>query len=273
MIKTMSEVNFNSKAFTYADNALVQKSASEVLLNLLSIQPEEDVLDIGCGPGHITKKIAQATKGNVLGIDVSQGMIEQAVSSNKELHNLKYSVMDAESLELNTKFDVIVCNSCFQWFQKPEQVLMNCFNVLEKGGRIGIQAPATRSYCPNFISAIEKIRMHPHTREVFKYFKNPWFFCDSKEEYEQLFRNNGFDRIYSEIREESNLFSVEQAYKIYQSGAENGYLNQFYYTVTLTDDYINTFRELVKEALKEQADSSGMINLKFERIYLIAKKQ
>lgn len=269
----MSEVNFNSKAFTYADNALVQKSASEVLLNLLSIQPEEDILDIGCGPGHITKKIAQITKGTVLGIDVSPGMIEQAVSSNKEFSNLKYSVMNAESLELNTKFDVIVCNSCFQWFQKPEQVLMRCFNVLKKGGRIGVQAPATQSYCPNFISAIEKIRMHPRTREVFKYFKNPWFFCDSKEEYEQLFRNNGFDIIYSEIREESNLFSVEQAYKIYQSGAENGYLNQSYYTVTLTEDYINAFRELVKEAFKEQADSSGMINLKFERIYITAKKQ
>jgi len=52
----MSEVNFNSKAFTYANNSLVQKSASEILLNLLSIQPGEDVLDLGCGPGHITKK-------------------------------------------------------------------------------------------------------------------------------------------------------------------------------------------------------------------------
>jgi len=269
----MSEVNFNSKAFTYADNALVQKSASEVLLNLLAIQPEEDILDIGCGPGHITKKIAQSTKGTVLGIDVSQGMIEQAVSSNKELPNLKYSVMDAESFELNTKFDVIVCNSCFQWFQKPEQVLMRCFNVLKEGGRIGIQAPATQAYCPNFISAIEKIRMHPYTREVFNHFKRPWFFFDSKDEYEQLFRNHGFDIIYSELREESTLFSVEQAYKIYQSGAENGYLNQSFYTVTLTDDYISAFRELVKEALQEQADNSGMINLKFKRIYLVAKKQ
>jgi len=264
---------FNSKAFTYADNALVQKSASEVLLNLLSIQPEEDVLDIGCGPGHITKKIAQITKGSVQGIDVSQGMIEQAVGSNKDLPNLKYSVMDAESFELNTKFDVIVCNSCFQWFQKPDQVLTHCFNVLKEGGRIGVQAPATQSYCPNFISAIEKIRMHPYTREVFNHFKSPWFFFDSKDEYEQLFRNHGFDIIYSELREESNLFSVEQAYKIYQSGAENGYLNQSFYTVTLTDDYISTFRELVKEALQEQADNSGMINLKFERIYLVAKKQ
>jgi len=117
----MSEVNFNSKAFTYADNALVQKSASEVLLNLLSIQPEEDILDIGCGPGHITKKIAQITKGTVLGIDVSQGMIEQAVSSNKELPNLKYSVMDAESFELNTKLMLLCVTRVFSGFKNQNK--------------------------------------------------------------------------------------------------------------------------------------------------------
>jgi hypothetical protein len=77
---------------------------------------------------------------------------------------------------------------------------------------------------------------------------------------------------YSELKAESNLFSIEQAYKVYQSGGENGYLNQSYYTVPLTDEYINDFRELVIEALKEQSDSSGMVDLKFNRIYIIAKK-
>jgi ubiquinone/menaquinone biosynthesis C-methylase UbiE len=269
----MSEVNFNSRAFTYANNSLVQKSASEILLNLLSIQPGEDVLDLGCGPGHITKKIAQITGGNVMGIDISEGMIEQAVSSSQGLSNLIYSVMDAENFELPVNFDVIVCNSTFQWFQKPEQALIHCFNALKQGGRIGIQAPATRMYCPNFVKAIEKISTHPDIREAFKNFKSPWFFLESKEEYEQLFRSCGFDIIYNELRDESNFFSVEDAYRIYQSGAENGYLNQSFYTVSLTDDYINTFRELVKEAFKEQADDAGMVDLKFKRIYLTAKKQ
>ncbi len=268
----MSEINFNSKASTYANSALVQKQTTEILLKLLSIQPKEDVLDLGCGPGHITKKISQITEGTVLGIDVSQGMIEQAINSSQEFSNLRYSVMDAENLELPTNFDVIICGSTFQWFQKPENVLTRCFNVLKQGGRIGIQAPATQLFCPNFVEAIEKVRMHPLTREIFKHFKSPWFFLESKEEYEQLFKNCGFDIIYSELKAESNLFSIEQAYKVYQSGAENGYLNQSFYTVSLTDEYINDFRELVIEALKEQSNSSGMVDLKFNRIYIIAKK-
>lgn len=269
----MSEVNFSSKAFTYSKNSLVQKSASEILLNLLSIQSGEDVLDLGCGPGHITKKIAQTTEGTVMGIDISQGMIEQAVSSSQGLPNLTYYVMDAENFDLPVKFNVIVCNSTFQWFQKPERALTCCFNALKQGGRIGVQAPATQRYSPNFVAAIEKVRTYPDTQEVFKKFKSPWLFLESRKEYEQLFRHCGFDVIYSELRNESNLFSVEEVYKIYQSGAENGYLNQSFYTVSLTDDYVNFFRELVKEAFKEQADDSGMIDLKFKRIYLTAKKQ
>ena len=269
----MAEVNFNSKALTYENNALVQKSASEILLDLLSIQPGEDVLDLGCGPGNITKKIAQITEGTVMGVDVSQGMIEQAISSNQDLPNLRYSVMNAEDLEVPSKFDVIVCNSSFQWFQKPGQALNRCFNALKHGGRIGVQAPATQLHCPNFAAAIENIRVNPYTQDVFKCFKSPWFLLESKEEYERFFRSCGFHVINSEFVDESNRFSVDQVYKIYQSGAENGYLNQSFYTIALTDDYINTFRELVKESFKEQSDNSGMIDLKFKRIYLIAKKQ
>jgi hypothetical protein len=59
-------------------------------------------------------------------------------------------------------------------------------------------------------------------------------------------------------------------YKIFQSGAENGYLNQSFYPVPLTDDYVEAFRKLVKESIKEQADESGIVNLKFTRVYLVA---
>jgi len=268
----MSEVNFDSKAFTYERTALVQKSASEILLNLLSIQPGENVLDLGCGPGNITKKIAQITDGTVMGVDASRGMIEKAISANQDLPNIKYTVMNAEDLELCDRFNAIVCNSSFQWFQNPEQALRCCFNVLKHEGKIGVQAPATQQYCPNFVSAIEMVQRNPCTQDVFKCFQSPWFFLESKEEYGQFFRNCGFHVLYCEFIDESNHYSVEEVYKIFQSGAENGYLNQSFYTVALNDDYIEAFRGLIKESFKEQSDSSGMIDLKFKRIYLIAKK-
>lgn len=59
----MLDINFNSKAAFYEKNALVQKSASETLLGMMSIQGDEDVLDLGCGSGSITRKIALLTRG------------------------------------------------------------------------------------------------------------------------------------------------------------------------------------------------------------------
>lgn len=268
----MSNIDFGNKANTYAQNALVQKSASEVLLNLLSIQSAEEVLDLGCGPGNITRKTALLTRGTVVGTDISEGMINEAMRSNGDLPNVSYLVKDAENLGFTAEFDVIFCNSAFQWFLNPGKVLEQCLIALKPGGRMGIQAPATTMYCPNFVAAVEKVRTHPATREIFSSFSDPWFFLNSAGEYGKLFSDNGFQVGYCEFKAETNRYSTDQIYQVFQSGAENGYLNQAFYSVPLTDTYIETFRRLVKEAIQEQEGEDGLVELKFVRIYLVGKK-
>jgi ubiquinone/menaquinone biosynthesis C-methylase UbiE len=268
----MAHINFDSKASIYEQNALVQKSASEVLLGLMSIREDEDVLDLGCGSGRTTREIALLTKGLVLGMDISEAMIEEAVRKNDGKLNVQYLVKDAECLDITDTFDVIYCNSTFQWFSNPEKVLIQCFTALKTEGRMGIQAPATSMYCPNFVTAVEKVRMYPATKATFGFFKNPWMFLESEEEYRNLFERCGFEVVTCKIIEESARYTVDQVFGIYQSGAENGYLNQSYYTVPLTDEYVETFRSLIKKGFKEQADESGMVDLTFHRIYLVAKK-
>ena len=268
----MAHINFDSKASIYEQNALVQKSASEVLLGLMSIREDEDVLDLGCGSGRTTREIALLTKGLVLGTDISGGMIEEAIHKNDGRLNIRYLVKDAECLGFIDKFDVVYCNSTFQWFSNPEKVLKQCFTALKADGRMGIQAPATSMYCPNFVVAVEKVRIYPATKATFSFFKNPWMFLESEEEYRKLFERCGFEVVKCKIIEESTRYTIEQVFGIYQSGAENGYLNQSFYTVPLTDEYVESFRSLVKKGFKEQADESGMVDLKFNRIYLVAKK-
>ena len=268
----MARINFDNKASIYEQNALVQKSASEVLLGLMSIREDEDVLDLGCGSGRTTREIALLTKGLVLGTDISEGMIDEAIHKTDGQANVRYLVKDAEYLGFIDKFDVIYCNSTFQWFSNPEKVLKQCFTALKADGRMGIQAPATSMYCPNFVAAIEKVRIYPATKATFGFFKNPWMFLESEEEYRKLFERCGFEVVKCKIIEESNRYTLDQVFGIYQSGAENGYLNQSFYTVPLMDEYVETFRCLIKKGFKEQADESGMVDLKFNRIYLVAKK-
>jgi ubiquinone/menaquinone biosynthesis C-methylase UbiE len=268
----MVHINFDSKASIYEQNALVQKSASAVLLGLVAIQGDEDVLDLGCGSGRTTREIALLTKGLVVGTDISDSMIDEAIRKNEDRSNVRYLVKDAECLGFSDTFDVIYCNSAFQWFSHPEKVLEHCFTALKAGGRMGIQAPATSIYCPNFVTAVEKVRTHPATKETFGFFKNPWMFLESEDEYRNLFEKCGFKVVTCIIIEESNRYTIDQVYGIYQSGAENGYLNQSFYSVPLTDAYIETFRSLIKHSFNDQADESGIVALKFNRIYLVAKK-
>lgn len=69
----MGNIDFGNKANSYERNALVQKSASQVLLNVLSIQDGEAILDLGCGPGSITRNIALLTRGDVVWYRYSGG--------------------------------------------------------------------------------------------------------------------------------------------------------------------------------------------------------
>lgn len=268
----MTNINFSAKATVYERDSLVQKAASVELLNLLSIQEQESVQDLGCGTGVTTGEIARITQGAVVGIDVSPGMIKEAVARNKDLPNISFRALDATEIDYSEQFDVIYCNSAFQWFSKPDQVLTRCRQALKANGRIGVQAPATSHYCPNFLAAVRKVQEHPDTGEIFSHFQSPWFFGESKEEYIQLFENCGLQVVYCEIKDDIKHFSTDQTYQIFQSGAENGYLNQDFYAVPITSAYIETFRRLVKESIQEQVNQSCLVELLFVRVYLIARK-
>lgn len=268
----MTPINFSAKASDYDRNSLVQKAAFADLLKLLSIQGHEDVLDLGCGTGVTAGKIARITGGRVVGVDISPGMIEEAVANHKDLPNISFCVLNADEMDYSGQFDVIYCNSAFQWFLQPQNVLNRCWKALKAGGRIGIQAPATRIYCPNFLAAVGKVHDHPETAAIFGCFQSPWFFCETEEEYVQLFESCGLRVDYCEIKKDIKYYSADQTYQVFQSGAENGYLNQDYYSVPITFAYIETFRRLVRETFREQLNESGVVELQFVRVYLTARK-
>ena len=62
----MGKVDFSEIAKDYEELATIQKSASEILLNLLKIKENDDVLDLGCGTGHLTRKIRNLQRGGLL---------------------------------------------------------------------------------------------------------------------------------------------------------------------------------------------------------------
>lgn len=268
----MNRVDFSKIAAKYEDFSLIQKSAAEKLLNLLEIGNTDDVLDLGCGVGNLTREIRKTTKGKVFGIDPSEGMIKEAREKSRGL-DITFEIKSVEEMEYKSCFDVIFCNSAFQWFREPQKALNKCYIALREGGKIGIQSPAKRIYSPNFIEAVEKVKENPKTRDIFMHFKDPWFFLETEDEYRKLFERCRFNVVLSKIENVKTKYTPDEVFNIFSSGAIAGYLNQDFYDVKISDDFMNTFKKIVNDAFAQQANEQGEVELIFNRIFLIGIKE
>lgn len=263
--------DFSKIAAKYEDYSLVQKSAGEVLLRLLGIRDNDDVLDLGCGVGNFTRKIREISKGKIVGIDPSEGMIRAAKEKNRGM-DITFEIKSAEEMNYQDCFDIIFCNSSFQWFKEPQKAVENCCTALRPGGKIGIQSPAKKVYSPNFIAAVEKVKENPRTRDIFAHYKEPWFFLETSDEYKNLLERSGFKVVFSKIECIKTKHTAEEVFEIFSSGAMAGYLNQDFYTVEIHKDYTDTFKKIVKDTFGQQADNQNEVELVFNRILLVARK-
>ena len=239
------------------------------MFDLLAIGRHDDVLDLGCGSGHLTREIRSLTDGSVVGRDPSPGMIAEA--QRHASAGIAFEVGGAESLHALDRYDAIFCNSAFQWFRDPPRALAACFAALRHGGRMATQAPARTDYCPNFIEAVGALRRDSRTQGDFDGFQSPWFFLESADAYARLFTDAGFAVLSSEITEVRQRCSPAKAYEVFESGAAAGYLNPDCYAGRPSPDYFTAAREVVARQFRSQA-VDDVVELAFFRIYLLARK-
>ncbi len=115
-------------------------------LQELDVKEGEIVLEIGFGPGQCLVLIAESVgeKGKVYGIDISEGMYNQAklkLSKAGLQKRVKLELGDATKLPYESSFfDSIYMSFVLELFDTPEipVVLKDCIRVLKKGGRIGV---------------------------------------------------------------------------------------------------------------------------------------
>ncbi|HTZ19566.1 MAG TPA: methyltransferase domain-containing protein [Opitutaceae bacterium] len=263
--------NFSTIAPAYERGAVVQRHAAARLFELVAIGPTDDVLDLGCGPGHLTRQIRGMTGGKVSGWDVSPGMIAQARQSSPDL-NVDFRVGAGEVLDEPECFDVVFCNSTFQWFRDPSRVLANCRRSLRRGGRLGVQAPAGRNYCPVFTRATAALMTDTSTAETYRRFQSPWFFLDTAGAYADLCRATGLEVRFSHLEPTVERCTPEEVMQRFDSGAAAGYLNPECYRGGCTSGYLAAARGRIAATVHSLAEADGLVALVFHRLYLLAVK-
>ena len=112
------------------------------MIELAGAAPGMRVLDIACGPGNISRRIAAlvAPGGEVVGVDLAPGMIELAAAAG--IANARFELMDMEKLAFpDATFDAAVCGHGLQFAPDLDAALREARRVLRGGGRFAASVP------------------------------------------------------------------------------------------------------------------------------------
>jgi SAM-dependent methyltransferase len=165
----------------YARNARFVADLASPVVELLAPRAGEHILDLGCGDGVLTAKLA-ALECHVIGVDASASQVAAA----KKL-GLDARVMDGEQLQFEQEFDAVFSNAALHWMSNPDQVIEGVRRAQHPIGRFvgefgghGNVATIRKA----LIDALDR-------RGVDGSAVNPWFYPTS-EEYAARLARGGF---------------------------------------------------------------------------------
>lgn len=109
-------------------------------VEVISVQPREKILEIGCGNGHAIELICkQLATGNIVGIDRSTKAIHRAEANNQECVNsgkAQFYNTTLADLQLDERFDKIFAINVNVFWTGPERELAALQPLMDKGGRL-----------------------------------------------------------------------------------------------------------------------------------------
>jgi coenzyme F420 hydrogenase subunit beta len=107
------------------------------------------VLDIGCGPGILTKSLLKRGY-EVWGLDMSENMIAEALGTvlgSEYYDKAHFMVGNAEELNFQAEyFDYVICSGVIPYINNPKKALSEVSRVLKKDGKAIITVPTKRNF-------------------------------------------------------------------------------------------------------------------------------
>jgi len=142
-VKDMSEMTGNGNVAigqswdtaAYAANGRFVANMAGGVVELLGAQAGERILDVGCGDGALTERLA-AMGAAVTGVDASPTMVAAARElSSKSATPFLVEECSATALRFDGEFNAVFSNAALHWIRDAEAVLAGVRRALKPGGR------------------------------------------------------------------------------------------------------------------------------------------
>ena len=127
----------------------------EDLVSLIDKRPRLRVIDLGCGTGELTRRLAELLpESDVLGVDSSAQMLERAGELTRPGLRFEHgSVEDAAG-----EYDVVFSHAALQWVPDHASLVPRLFSLLASGGQLAVQQPSNFDQPSHLLMAEASLR-------------------------------------------------------------------------------------------------------------------
>ena len=262
--------NYKWDAQEYEKHSQGQQKWARELIEKISLNGTENVLDLGCGDGKVTAEISKLVrKGSIIGIDNSAAMIKLATDRHSVAiyPNLSFKEMDAGNLKFDDRFDLIFSNAVLHWVKDQKPVIKGMFKSLKHGGRVLLQMGG-KGNAAEIVEVLSELQTEKKWHTYFNGFDFPFYFPGTNE-YEALLLDCGFTLNRIELIPKKMDHAGITALK--------GWIRTTWlpYTERVPEEERERFIDIVSKKYIERnsANSNGRINVQMVRLEVEAEKK
>lgn len=133
---------FDAAATTYDAHSPVQRHAAVRLAGLIAtagLPPRPRVLEIGCGTGHLTERLAlHLPAARIIATDIAPAMVAVCRARLGDAPRLAYAAFDGMQPAVSGPFDLVCANLATQWFVDQPATLAQLTTLLAPGGLLAL---------------------------------------------------------------------------------------------------------------------------------------
>jgi trans-aconitate 2-methyltransferase len=236
------------------------------VLARLSLAGDEVVLDVGCGTGRLTERLAdRVPRGRVVAVDRSANMVWSArdyLGARYE-GRVAFAQADAAALPFASAFNAVFSTATFHWVLDHDQLFANLFAALKPGGRLVAQCGGG----PNLHRVHQRcavIMRNPIFAPHFTGWTSPWEFANADTTARRL-RRVGFTDIETNAHESPVHHTDAAAYREFVEHVICRPHLSYLPTPELRDRFLSTLTE-------QAAHDSPPFELDYWRLNLDARK-